>query len=259
MTQIHPTAIVSPKAELAEGVKIGAYSIIGEHVTIGKDTEIGPHVVIEGHTRLGERNRVSPFTSIGSPPQDISYRGEDTRVLIGNDNLIREYVTINRSTTKQEWQTVIGNQNYLMAYTHVAHDCILGNRIVMSNVATLGGHITVGDNAILGGLVAVHQFVRIGAYAFLGGKSGVDRDVPPFMRTAGERAKVYDINGLGLKRHGFSSETIAGLKKAYKIIWRENIILHEGIERVKKEVKPSPELQMLLDFMTAPSKRHIMR
>ncbi|RPI79707.1 MAG: acyl-ACP--UDP-N-acetylglucosamine O-acyltransferase [Desulfobacteraceae bacterium] len=259
MTQIHPTAIVSPKAELAEGVKIGAYSIIGEQVSIGKDTKIGPHVVIEGHTRLGERNRVSPFTSIGSPPQDISYRGEDTRVLIGNDNLIREYVTINRSTTKQEWQTVIGNQNYLMAYTHVAHDCILGNRIVMSNVATLGGHITVGDHAILGGLVAVHQFVRIGAYAFIGGKAGVDRDVPPFMKIAGERAKTYGVNRLGLLRCGLSPETIDGLKKAYKIIWRENIIMHEGIEQVKKEVKSTPELQMLLDFMTAPSKRHIMR
>jgi UDP-N-acetylglucosamine acyltransferase len=259
MTQIHPTAIVSPKAELAEGVKIGAYSIIGEHVAIGKDTEIGPHVVIEGHTRLGERNRISPFASIGSPPQDIGYRGEDTRVLIGNDNLIREYVTINRATTKQEWQTVIGDCNLLMAYTHVAHDCILGNHIWMTNVATLGGHITVGDHAVLGGLVAVHPLVRIGAYAYLGGKSGVDRDVPPFMRTAGERAKVYDINGIGLRRKGFSPETIADLKKAYKIIWRKNIILREGIEQVKREIKPSPELQMLLDFMTAPSKRHIMR
>jgi UDP-N-acetylglucosamine acyltransferase len=259
MTQIHPTAIVHPKAELAQGVRIGAYSIIGAQVKIGKDTEIGPHVVIEGHTQIGERNRISPFTSIGSPPQDIGYRGEDTRVIIGHDNLIREYVTINRATTKQEWQTVIGDQNYLMAYTHIAHDCILGNRVVMSNVATLGGHITVGDHAILGGLVAVHQFVRIGAYAFLGGKSGVDRDVPPFMRTAGERAKIYDINRVGLKRIGFSLKTIEGLKRAYKIIWRENIILREGIERVKKEVDPSPELQMLLDFMTAPSKRHIMR
>jgi UDP-N-acetylglucosamine acyltransferase len=259
MTQIHPTAIVSPKAELAEGVKIGAYSIIGEHVAIGKDTEIGSHVVIEGHTRLGERNRISPFTSIGSPPQDIGYRGEDTEVIIGDDNLIREYVTINRATTKQEWKTVIGNHDYLMAYTHVAHDCFLGNHVIMSNVATLGGHISVGDHAILGGQVAVHQFVRIGAYAFLGGKSGVDRDVPPFMRTAGERAKIYDINRPGLKRIGFSPETIEGLKKAFKIIWHENIILREGIERVRKEVKPSPELQMLLDFLTAPSKRHIMR
>lgn len=259
MTQIHPTAIVDPKAELAPGVKIGAYTVIGPHVTIGRDTEIGPHVVIEGHTRLGERNRISPFTSIGSPPQDIGYRGEDTQVIIGNDNLIREYVTINRATTKQEWKTVIGDWNLLMAYTHVAHDCILGNRVVMSNVATLGGHITVGDHAILGGLVAVHQFVRIGAYAFIGGKAGVDRDAPPFMKIAGERAKIYGVNRLGLLRCGLAPEAIEGLKKAYKIIWRENIIMHEGIEQARKELNPTPELQMLLDFMTAPSKRHIMR
>jgi len=175
---IHPRAVVSPHSKLAEGVRIGPYSVIGDHVTIGRDTVIGPHVIIEGHTELGERNRISPFVSIGLPPQDIGYHGEDTRLIIGNENIIREYATINRATTKEEWKTVIGNRNYVMAYAHIAHDCILGDDIIMSNVATLGGHIAVGDHAILGGMVAVHQFVRIGAYAFLGGKSGVDRDVP---------------------------------------------------------------------------------
>lgn len=255
---IHQTAVVSPRAELAQGVEIGPYSIIGDHVTIGKDTVIGPHVVIEGHTRVGERNRIYAFASIGTPPQDIGYRGEETHLIIGNDNLLREFITINRATTKQDWVTIIGNENYLMAYAHVAHDCILGNRIIMSNAATLGGHITIGDNAILGGLVAVHQFVRIGAYAFLGGKSGVDRDVPPYMISAGPRARLYGINRRGLRRHGFSPEAIDGLKKAYRIIWRENVSLREGIDQVKQEIHSFPELETLLAFLDG-SKRGILR
>jgi UDP-N-acetylglucosamine acyltransferase len=247
--EIHPSAVVSPHAELATGVRIGPYSVIGDHVIIGKDTNIGSHVVLDGHTQLGERNRIYPFVSIGSPPQDIGYRGEDTRVFIGDDNMIREYATINRATTKEEWKTVVGNENYIMAYAHIAHDCILGNKVIMANVATLGGHIAVGDHATLGGMVAVHQFVRIGAYAFLGGKSGVDRDVPPFMITAGSRAKLYGVNGRGLTRLGFSRQTIDGLKKAYRIIWRENKRMGEGIKEVKKEIKSSPELEMLLSFI----------
>ena len=256
--KIHPSAIVSPHAELAQGVKVGPYSVIGDHVTIGRDTIIGPHVVIEGHTQIGERNSINPFTSIGLPPQDIGYRGEDTRLVIGNDNVIREYVTINRATVKENWETVIGNQNYIMAYAHIAHDCILGDNVIMSNVATLGGHITIGNHAVIGGLVAVHQFVRIGSFSFLGGKSGVDRDVPPFMITAGPRAKLYGINRKGLSRMGFSQESIDGLKKAYRIIWRENKRLSEGINRVREEIKPSPELEMLLDFFNG-SKKGILR
>jgi len=256
--EIHQTAVVSPRAELAQGVKIGPYSIIGDHVKIGQGTVVSAHVVIEGHTQIGERNTIYPFASIGTPPQDIGYRGEETRLIIGNDNLIREFTTINRATTKQDWVTVIGNENYLMAYAHVAHDCRLGNRIIMSNAATLGGHITIGDHAILGGLVAVHQFVRIGAYAFLGGKSGVDRDVPPFMITAGPRAKLYGINRRGLRRQGFSQEVIDGLKKAYRIIWRENRSLSEGINQAKREIPSFPELETLLDFLEG-SKRGVLR
>jgi len=256
--EIHSSAVVSSSARIESGVKIGPYSSIGDNVTIGRDTEIGAHVVIMGHTQIGERNKIYPFCSIGSPPQDLSYKGEDTRIIIGNDNIIREYVTVNLPTTKQEWKTVIGDNNYIMAYAHIAHDCFVGNRIIMSNCATLGGHITVGDHAILGGLVAVHQFVRIGAYAFIGGKSGIVQDVPPFMITAGGRARLYGINRKGLWREGFSQETIDGLKRAYSIIWRGKKRLEEGIEQVKKEVTMSPQLEMLLDFLHG-SKRGIMR
>ena len=257
-TQIHPSAVVSRHAEVAPGVKIGPYCTIGDHVTLGQDTVLISHVVIEGHTTIGGSNTIYPFVSIGSPPQDIGYRGEDTRVVIGDDNLIREYTTINRATTKQDWITIVGSRNYLMAYSHVAHDCTLGSSIIMSNLATLGGHIIIGDHAILGGQMAAHQFVRIGAYAFLGGKSGVDRDVPPFVMVAGTRAKLYGINTRGLQRLGFSQEVIDGLKKAYRIIWRENKKFSEGIAQVKREIEPFSELKMLLDFLEE-SERGVLR
>lgn len=256
--EIHPSALVSPHAELASEVKIGPYSIIGDHVTIGRNTVIGSHVVIEGPTQIGEGNRIYPFVSIGSPPQDVEYRGEETRIVIGDDNIIREYVSINRATIKQEWVTVVGNRNYIMTYAHIAHDCKLGNEIVMSNVATLAGHTIIGDNATLGGLVAVHQFVRIGVHAFIGGMSGIDKDVPPFMMAAGLKAKLYGVNQKGLNRLGFSKEAIEGLKRAYKIIWRDNRRLSEGISQVREEIESFPELEILLGFLND-STRGIMR
>jgi UDP-N-acetylglucosamine acyltransferase len=258
MTEIHSSAAVSSRAELGPGVKIGPYSSIGENVTIGRDTAVGAHVVIEGHAQIGERNQIYPFSSIGTSPQDIGYRGEETYLIIGNDNVIREYVTVNRATTKEERKTVIGNRNYIMAYAHIAHDCVLGDGVIMANVATLGGHITIGDNAIVGGLVAVHQFVRIGAYAFIGGKSAISKDVPPFMMASGLRAKLYGPNQKGLRRIGFSLETIDGLKKAYMIIWRKNKRFREGLDQVRSEVKPFPELEILLNFFNG-SKRGILR
>lgn len=258
MMEVHPTAVVSPDTDLAPGVIIGPYTCIGENVRIGKNTIIGSHVTVEGNTEIGEGNRISSFASIGSPPQDVGYSGEETRVVIGNNNVIREYVTINRATTKQDRVTEIGDYNYIMAYAHIAHDCRLGNRIIMSNVATLGGHIHVGDHAILGGLVAVHQFVRIGAYAFLGAKSGIDRDVPPFMITAGPRAKLYGVNRRGLVRMGFERRTVDDLKMAYRIIWREKRGFREGVEEVRRRVPPSKELELLLGFLTD-SKRGILR
>ena len=256
--QIHSSAVISRHADIASGVKIGPYSTIGDHVTIGRDTEIGAHVFVEGNTRIGERNRIYPFSSIGTPPQDVGYRGEDTRLIIGNDNVVREYVTINRATTKEEWETIIGNHNYFMAYAHVAHDCLLGDQVIMTNGATLGGHVRVGSWAILGAFLAVQQFVRIGDHAFLGAKSGIDRDVPPFMITAGPRAKLYGVNQKGLIRRGFSQETIDVLKKAYSIIWRENKRFDEGIRQAREELKPLPELEMLLSFLNG-SKMGILR
>jgi UDP-N-acetylglucosamine acyltransferase len=256
--EIHPSAVVSARAELAAGVKIGPYSIIGDHVKVGKDTNIGSHVVIEGRTVIGERNNIYPFVSIGSPPQDVGYKGEDTRVVIGNDNIIREYCTINRATTKQEWVTIVGNNNYLMISSHIGHDCVVGDHVIMANAATLGGHTIVGDYASLGGLAAAHQFVRIGAYAFIGGLTGIPQDIPPYMIAAGERAKLHGPNQIGLRRHGFSNEVILGLKKAYRIIWRETSIFSEGVARVREEMESFPELEVLLDFIVN-SKRGITR
>ncbi len=258
MTYIHPTAVISPKANLSDGVQIGPYSIIGDRVSIGSDSIIDAHVVIEGYTEIGERNTIYPFAVIGTPPQDITYNGEKTKVVIGNDNIVREYVTIHRASTKDSRKTVIGNNNYFMAYTHIAHDCVIGNHVVMSNLASLSGHVFVGDHAILGGFAGVHQFVRIGAYAFVGSKSGIDRDVPPFMLTSEPRAKLFGINRKGLARAGFSRQKIDDLKKAYRIIWRENKSFRKGIEQVKKELPPSVELDMLLNFFNG-SKRGILR
>jgi len=256
--RIHPTAIVSTQAELGTDVQIGPYCIIGDRVSIGKDTVIGSHTVIEGNTTIGERNTIYSFACIGTPPQDIGYKGEETCIRIGNDNIIREYVNINRATTKQDQVTIIGNNNFIMAYSHVAHDCVLGDGIIMANVATLGGHTTVGDHANLGGLVATHQFVRIGAYAFIGGKSAVSQDVPPFVLAVGDRAKPFGINQKGLRRFGFSREVIDGLKKAYRIIWREARQLNEGITKVHEEIPSFPELEMFLNFIMA-SKRGVVR
>jgi len=260
--KIDPKAVISPKAELDIGVEIGPYSVIGDNVFIGRDTVIGPNVVIEGPTRIGERNRIYQFVSIGTPPQDLTYRGEETNLIIGNDNVIREFVTINRGSTKENWETIIGDKNYFMAYSHIAHDCQLGNNIIMANLATLGGHVKVGDYAIISAFAAIHQFVRIGAYAFVGAKCGVDRDIPPFMLASvdetGPRAKLFGVNVVGLKRQGFSKEVIEGLKKAYKIIWRENKNLSKAIEQVKKEIKPFPELEMLIEFLKT-SKRGVIR
>lgn len=257
-TDIHPSAVVSSGAELAAGVKIGPFSAVGGDVIIGRDTVIGSHVIIEGHTRMGEKNRIFPFSCIGTPPQDTGYSNEDTRLIMGDNNVVREYVTINRATTKGEWETVMGNDNYLMAYAHVAHDCRLADGVVLTNGATLGGHTQIGEYAILGAFLAVQQFVRIGAHAYLGAKAGIDRDVPPFMITAGPRAKLYGINQKGLIRRGFSQETIDILKKAYSILWRKNRNLSDGIDQVRRELELIPELKMLLDFL-GESKRGILR
>lgn len=256
--RIHPTAIVHPNARLAEGIEIGPYSVVGEHVSIGKDTKIGSHVLIEGWTTIGERNHIFPFSSIGTPPQDIGYRNEETYLIIGDDNVIRECATVHRATTKEDRKTVIGNRNFLMAYSHVAHDCKLGNGIIMANSVALGGHIVIGDYAIVGGIVAVHQFVKIGPYAIIGGQSGVSLDVPPYVSAAGNRAQLYGLNLIGLKRRGFTEETIGKLKKAYKIIFRSGLTQEEAIQKTLDEIHSCPEVNVLVDFIRT-SKRGITR
>jgi UDP-N-acetylglucosamine acyltransferase len=255
---IHPTAIVHPNARIAEGVEIGPYAVIGEHVAIGRDTKIASHVLVEGWTTIGERNHIHSFSSIGTPPQDIGYRGEETYLDIGDDNVIRECATVHRATTKEDRRTVIGDKNFLMAYSHVAHDCKLGNNIIMANSVALGGHIVIGDHAILGGIVAVHQFVKIGPYAIIGGQSAVSLDIPPYVSAAGNRAQLYGLNLVGLKRKGFSDGAIATLKKAYKVIFRSGLTQDEAIRRALDEFPDSSEVQTLVDFIRA-SKRGITR
>jgi UDP-N-acetylglucosamine acyltransferase len=255
---IHPTAVIHPKARIADGVSIGPYAVIGEHVTIGKDTEIASHVLIDGWTMIGERNRIHSFSSIGTPPQDIGYRNEETYLIIGNDNVIRECATIHRATTKEDRKTEIGDKNFLMAYSHVAHDCKLGNNIIMANSVALGGHIIIEDYSILGGIVAVHQFVHIGAYSIIGGHSAVSQDIAPYVSAAGNRAKLYGLNLVGLKRRGFSDSVIGTLKKAYKIIFRSGLTQDEATHKALEEFPESSEVSKLVNFIRS-SKRGITR
>jgi len=258
MPIIHPTAIIDPTAELQETVSVGPYSIIAGNVTIDSGTQIGSHVFIDQYTRIGKDCQIFPFTSIGTAPQDKKFKGEKTELVIGDENVIREYATINRGTPDGGGVTRIGNQNLLLAYIHIAHDCHLGNGITMVNVATLGGHVTLEDYSVIGGLAAVHQFVRIGAHAYVGGKTGVSQDIPPFVLASGERAKLFGLNIVGLKRHNFSNEAIQALKKAYQTVIRSHLTIQEAMIRVEKEVPVYPEVQQFLEFVRN-SKRGIPR
>ncbi|MEI7638874.1 MAG: acyl-ACP--UDP-N-acetylglucosamine O-acyltransferase [Syntrophus sp. (in: bacteria)] len=247
--KIHPTAIISSEAHLEEGVEIGPYSIIGSDVTIGKNTIIGPHVVIDSQTDIGAGCRIFQFSSIGAVPQDLKFKGEATRTIIGNYNTIREYVTIHRATSADIGVTIMGDYNLLMAYCHVAHNCKLGNRIVMANAANLAGHIHIEDNAIIGGLTGIHQFVRIGAHCIIGGCSAVAKDVPPFVMASGNIAKLYGLNMVGLKRRNFSPETIQSLKQAYRLVFRSSLLLKTAIAKVKTEVADIPDVRQFVDFI----------
>lgn len=246
---IHPTAIIADDVQLGEGVEIGAYSIIGADVKIGRNTVVGPHVVIDAYTHIGEGCHIFQFASIGAPPQDLKFGGEKTRVVIGNFNTIREFATIHRATTADIGVTIIGDHNLLMAYTHVAHNCKLGNNIIMSNVATLGGHVHVEDYAIISGLSAVHQFSRIGAHSIIGGASGVAKDVPPYTLANGNHAKLFGLNLIGLKRRNFSEETIKALTQAYRIIFRSQLLLDDAIKKAETEVEPLPEVRHFVQFI----------
>lgn len=255
---IHPTAIIDPKAELEKGVIVGPYCIIKEEVKIKKGTKLISHVIIEGNTEIGENCTIYPFTTIGLPPQDLKYKGEKTGVKIGNNNIIREYITIHRASIGGDGVTSIGNDNFLMAYVHIAHDCKIGNSVIMANLATLAGHVIVEDYAVIGGVVAIHQFTRIGAYAMVGGFSGVGQDIPPYTIASGARAKLFGLNTIGLKRHGFSDETINNLKKAYKILFREKITLKDAIKKIQDSIPQTKEINHLIEFIKQ-NKRGICR
>ena len=257
-TKIHPTAIIDPKAEIDQNVEIGPYCIVNSGVSIRKGSRLISNVIVEGSTEIGEDCSVYPFSSIGFPPQDLKYKGENTKLLIGNNNIIREYITIHRASVGGDGVTMIGNDNFFMAYVHIAHDCKIGNDIVMANAATLAGHVIVEDHAVIGGLVAVHQFTRIGRYTMIGGFSGIGQDIPPYMVASGARAKLFGPNTIGLKRHGFSESTINTVKKAYKILFREKRTLKEALKKIRDDMPESDEIKYIVEFIEK-NKRGICR
>lgn len=254
---IHPTAIIDKEAEIAEDVEIGPYSIIERGASIGAGCKIASHVVIQGNVTIGTNCTISPFASIGGPPQDIGYKQEPTRVVIGNNNTLREYVTVNRGTGKGGGTTRIGENNFIMAYAHIAHDCKVGNNIIMANGATLAGHVEVSDFVIFSGLCAVHQFCKVGKYAFISGLTGIPKDVPPFVIAAGDRAKLYGLNVVGLERHDFSKEEITKLKKAYRILFRSALPLKTSLKIIREDLD-GDNIGYLIEFIES-SQRGICR
>jgi UDP-N-acetylglucosamine acyltransferase len=246
---IHPTAVIDPGARLARGVTVGAYSIIGAGVEVGEETTIGAHVVLEGPMRIGRKNRIFSFASLGGQPQDKKYAGEDTSVEIGDANTIREYVTINRGTVQDVGVTRLGDDNWLMAYTHLAHDCQVGSHTIFANCAQLAGHVAVGDWVILGGFTTVQQRVRIGAHAFTGMQSSVTLDIPPYVKVAGNPTRPFGINAEGLRRRGFAPGAIEGLKKAYRTLYRDGLVLEEAKRQLEAQVAQCAPVRELLDFL----------
>ena len=254
---IHPTAIIDSKANIHDSVEVGPYCIIEGDVTIKKNTKLASHVVIQGRTEIGENCTISPFASLGGPPQDISYTDEETMLIIGDNNVIKEYVTMNRGTKKGGGVTLVGNNNFIMAYVHIAHDCQVRNHAIMANCATLAGHVEIADSVHFAGLCAVHQFCRIGKLAFVSGLTGVPKDVPPFLIAAGSRAKLYGLNVVGLERHGFPKEEISKLKKAYRILFRSALPLTESLKIIREELA-GEHISELAEFIDS-SKRGICR
>jgi len=255
---IHATAIISDKAEIADDVEIGAYSIIGDGVEIAAGTRIGSHVVVNGPTRIGESNHICQFASIGDDPQDKKYAGEPTSLVIGARNTIREFCTISRGTAQDRGETCIGDDNWIMAYVHIAHDCVVGNKTIMANNATLAGHVHVGDWVILAGFSGAHQFCKIGPHAFLGMYAGVSRDVPAYTLVSGQPATARGINSEGLKRRDFTSEQIRNIKNAYRVTFRQGKKLQEAIEEIEVLSGQQPELIPFLDSLRS-SERGLVR
>lgn len=258
---IHPTAVIDPKAHVDSTATIAPYVIIDGPVQIGPDSKIGAHTVVSGHTTIGARNTISSFCSIGAPPQDIHYKGEPTRLIIGDDNQIREYVSIHRGTAKGNKETRIGNRNMIMAYCHIAHDCTLADHVIMANVATLAGHVEIGKHANLGGLVAVHQFCRIGDHSYVGGMSGIGLDVPPYVIMEGTRnqMRISGINKIGLRRSGMDRGVIKKLEEAFKILFRSpHLLLKDSLTMLQEEMKDCAEVQLMVDFFIS-SKRGVVK
>jgi len=255
---IHATAIVHPNAQIGDQVSIGPYAVIGEHVKIGAGTWIGPHSVIEGWTTIGCENKIYQFASVGAEPQDLKFHGEQTTLTLGDRNLVREFVTIHRGTEDGGGKTVIGSDSLFMAYSHVAHDCQIGNHVILANAATLAGHVEIDDFAILGGLTAVHQFVRVGSHVMVSGGSMVAQDVPPYTIAQGDRAKTIGINSVGLKRRGFTDEAIRAIKNAYRLMYRAEMKQEEALEQIIAEFGSFPEVMAFVDFIRG-SKRGMAR
>ena len=255
---IHPSAIVDPAAELADGVEIGPFSIIGAGVRIDSGTVVGPHVVIEGPTRIGRDNRIYPFASLGADPQDKKFHGEESVLEIGDGNTIREFCTFNRGTDDGGGVTRIGNRNWIMAYVHVAHDCMVGDDSIFANAASLAGHVVVENKVVLGGFTLVHQFCRIGAHSFTSMGSIINRDVPPYVTVAGKMAEPRGINTEGLKRRGFTPERIAAVKKAYKMLYKSGLKLSEAMAQLEALAEQEPDVRPMVDFIRE-SQRSIVR
>ena len=247
MTQIHSTAVVHPKAQIGDACEIGPYCVIGEHVVLGPACRLHSHVVIDGHTVIGRENEIFPFASIGLKTQDLKWKGGVTRTQIGDRNTFREYVTIHSATSDGE-STVVGSDNHILAYCHLAHNVNIGNHVIMSNVGTLAGHVTVSDHAVIGGLVAIHQFCRVGKMSMIGGCSKVVQDVPPFMLADGNPAQTRTINKVGLERRGISEEAQTALKQAYKMLFREGLTISNALVKIEKELPSLPEIEHLLQF-----------
>jgi len=259
---IHPTAVVASAAILDPTVKIGAYTVIESGVSIGAETEIGSHTIISGQTTIGRRNKIGSFTCIGAPPQDLTYKDEPTRVEIGDDNLIREYVSIHRGTAHGRQLTTVGNGNMIMSYCHIAHDCLVGNQVIMANCATLGGHVQIFDHANIGGMVAIHQFSKVGCHTYIGGMSGISKDVPPFVIVSGVRNKlrITGINKVGLKRCGYDNETIRQVSTAFVYIFRTpELLLKEALAKSAAEFADCVPVMTMIDFFNAPNRMGVLR
>jgi UDP-N-acetylglucosamine acyltransferase len=255
---IDSRAVISPQAQIAADVRIGPFTVIGADVIIGAGTWIGPHAVINGPTRIGADNKIFQFASLGDAPQDKKYKGEPTRLEIGDRNVFREFVTVNRGTIHDTGVTHVGNDNLLMSYSHVAHDCHLGDKIVLSNCATLGGHVEIGDWVIMGGLSAVHQFTKIGAHCFIANNAAVTRDVPPYVMAVGQPAVPHSVNSEGLKRRGFTPEQILNIRRAYRLLYRSGLKLKAALEELEKVAVTQTEIRPFVEFIKR-SERSIVR